>query len=124
MTNSGVLLGYTLPCRRRAALDLIERLEMSLRAERASAGLFAVLFITVPALLMPYAILSPLGARLLTLLFALGAASSGAAIVSKTLLLRRLQRLRQRLEELCSEELPESLCSVELRELLSRTGAG
>ncbi|BES82209.1 hypothetical protein [Pyrodictium abyssi] len=124
MTGSGVLLGYTLPCRRRAALDLIERLERSLRAERASAGLFAVLFIAVPALLMPYASLSPLGARLLTLLFALGAAGSGATIVSKTLLLRRLQRLRQRLEELGSEELPESLCSVELRELLSRAGAG
>jgi len=124
LTGSGVLLGYTLPCRRRAALDLIERLERSLRAERASAGLFAVLFIAAPTLLMPYASLSPLGARLLTLLFVLGAAGSGATIVSKTLLLRRLRVLRRRLEELGSEELPESLCSVELRELLSRTGAG
>ena len=121
MADSSVLLGYTLPCRRRAALDLVKRLERSLRAERASAGLFAALFTAVPTLLMPYASLSPLSARLLTLLFALGAAGSGAAIVSKTLLLRRLWRLRRHLEKLGSEELPKSLCSVELRELLGRS---
>jgi hypothetical protein len=72
LAGSSALLGYTLPCRRRAALGLIERLERSLRAERAKAGLFAALFVAVPALLMPYANLSPLGARLLTLLFGFG----------------------------------------------------
>ena len=120
MAGSSALLGYTLPCRRRAALGLIERLERSLRAERAKAGLFAALFVAVPALLMPYANLSPLGARLLTLLFALGAAGSAATVVSKTLLLRRLRALRRQVEELGSEELPERLCRVPLREQLSR----
>lgn len=122
LDRSGILMGYTLPCRRSAALDFLGRVERSLGLERLNALVVLIVVVAVPGLLLPSARLTRAAEALLEGLFTLGAAAAGASAVWRTMLLGRLRRLRARLEALGVEELPQDLCSVELRRLLSGAG--